>query len=296
MNKMHITITMFLMTSVVLTQEWVEHGGVDYNCDVLNAILVDYGDTDFMRSSTSITTLKDYFAIFLPKCPKTRSAATEHTVALAGNTGTETVENLYSFNSADAGQQPVLGPLLLAEGIYVFTATTDGYMSVAPQSLSGGCGFDLEIGIFNLWQGEGSDGVQSVVEAEADCQVLLEISNATESWILDIVSADNLTAEAASSDYLFTSADKGLSPVLGPLLLAKGIYVFTAATDGYMSVVPQSLSGNCGFDLEIGIFSLSQGEGSDGAQSVVEVEADCQVLLEISNAAENWMLDIKKLS
>ena len=49
-------------------------------------------------------------------------------------------------------------------------------------------------------------------------------------------------------------------------------------------------------DLKLSIFSLSRGEGADGAQSVVNVEKDCEVLLEIGNASENWQLEVIKIS
>ena len=100
--------------------------------------------------------------------------------------GTSSHTALYSFSSDEAGLQPVLGPLSLPAAIYIFTATTDGFMTVLPQSLSGDCGMDIGLPIFNLMAGQAADGAQSVVEVEIDCDVLLEIGNTTESWMLEI--------------------------------------------------------------------------------------------------------------
>ena len=134
------------------------------------------------------------------------------------------------------------------------------------------------------------------MEVESDCNVLLEVGNTSETWMLDIVSAFSMLVHLFSDGYSANSVEMSLQPVLGPLALRPGVYVFRATTDGYMTVSPQSLSGDCGLDLEVSIFSLSRGEGADGAQSVVEVGKDCQVLFEIGNTTEKWQLEINKLS
>ena len=290
----------FLVALAVLTlsiaanaQDWVEHGGAEYNCSVLNGILADYGDRDLSRSSDSAMTVGELFAIMFPSCPP----------AVDARMGEASVESdaspsdaHYSFSSDEYGLQPVLGPVTLPAGIYVFTATTAGFMSVIPQSLSGDCGLDLMVAIFNLSHGQGDSGAQSVVDVEADCNVLFEIGNATSGWTMDIVAATDLGTAAVTGKYSTASVDEGMRPVLGPLALAKGVYVFTATTAGFMALIPQSLSDDCGLDLMVAIFNLSQGQGASGAQSVVEVEVDCNVLLDVSNTTQEWTLDIRKSS
>ena len=292
MLRFSVALVLLTLCVAVSAQEWVEHGGAEYNCNVLRGILAEYGDSDLSRSSGGVMTVAELFAVFFPSCPRDSVEVTSET----SETGTSSQAALFSFSSDEEGLQPVLGPIALPAGVYVFTATTGGYLSVAPQSLSGDCGFDLEVGIFHLSEGEGVDGSQAVVEVERDCNVLLGVSNNDDAWLLEIDSADDLTVETVGASYSTSSALIGLQPVLGPLMLPKGVYVFTATSDGYLSVAPQSLSGDCGFDLEVGIFHLTSGEAADGAQSVVEVEKDCDVLLEIGNSGEAWQLEFNKIS
>ena len=150
----------FLVALALLTfciaasaQEWVEHGGAEYNCSVLNGILVDYGDSDLSRSGDRVMTVGELFAIMFPSCPAPTDTATGETPV---DTDASSSDALFSFSSDEAGLQPVLGPLTLPAGVYVFTATTDGYMTVSPQSLSGDCGFDLKVSIFSLSRGRSS--------------------------------------------------------------------------------------------------------------------------------------------
>ena len=293
MYRLLIAIALLAMGFAASAQEWVEHGGAEYNCDVLRGMLADYGDRDLSRRGDSVTTVGELFAVFFPACPEAIATAASESPS---QTDASSSEPLFSFSSDESGMQPVLGPLTLPAGVYVITATTDGYMTVSPQSLSGDCGSDVRRSIFNLSSGEGGDGAQSVVVIESNCNVLLEIGNTRESWSLDIVAAKSLSVQSFSSSYSTDSDTMGLQPALGPLKLPAGVYVFTAKTDGYMIVSPQSLSGDCGSDVRRSIFNLSSGEGADGAQSVVEVEKDCAVLLEIGNTREYWQLEINRLS
>lgn len=292
MFRFLVALALLTLCIAASAQDWVEHGGTEYNCSVLNGILADYGDSDLSRSGDSLMTVGELFAIMFPRCPPAADIKKGETV----ETDPSSSDTLFSFNSDEHGLQPVLGPLTLPAGVYVFTATTAGFMAVVPQSLSGDCGLDLKVAVFNLSQGQGDSGAQSVVDVEANCNVLFEIGNTTSRWTMDIVAATELESVSVTGSYSTASDNEGLRPVLGPLALAKGVYVFTATTKGFMAVVPQSLSGNCGLDLKVAIFNLSQGQGSRGAQSVVEVEVDCDVLLDVSNTTQDWTLDIKKSS
>ncbi len=296
MIRLSIVIALLLMSITSNTQDWVDQNGIMHNCTVLRSIIEAYGDEPLTKIDGLERTVAELFSNLFPSCPTESEMPAQQAPAPTTNSKSTPAENLYSFNSDEEGLQPVLGPLMLPAGVYVFTATTDGYMSVSPQSLSGDCGTDLRLSIFTLTRGDGSDGAQSVVEVEKDCEVLFEIGNTSERWMLNIRSSDGLPVQSFSASYSTNSDAEGLQPVLGPILLRAGIYIFTATTDGYMSVSPQSLSGDCGTDLRLSIFTLSRGDGSDGAQSVVEVEKDCEVLFEIGNTSERWMLEFTKLS
>ena len=41
MKKVFAVIVAFMLTTFSIAQEWVEHAGIEYNCDVLNGILED---------------------------------------------------------------------------------------------------------------------------------------------------------------------------------------------------------------------------------------------------------------
>ena len=191
MNKLLAVMIVFLMSSTAFSQDWVDQDGdgIEFNCEVLNKIVATYSDEDFLRSDGTVSTVADFVSFFCPITTETASietndAAPENTVT------TETSDSDYSFNSADEGLQPVLGPIFLPAGIYIFTVTTDGYMFVSPTSLSGACEFDFGLlSTIIIRPGQGTHGAQSVVTVESDCNVLLEISNTTEEWTLDIEKA-----------------------------------------------------------------------------------------------------------
>lgn len=190
MKKLSIIIFIIVIVSaLVQAQDWIEQAGIQYNCEAINKIVAAYGNEDFSRSADTVsTTVADWFGWFFPACPiMSEATSAEADDATPENTAaTETSDSDYSFNSGADGLQPVLGPITLSEGIHIFTATTHGYMIVSPTSLSGDCGSNLRLSIFSLSDGEGSDGAQSVVNAESDCNVLLEVSLADEEWTLDI--------------------------------------------------------------------------------------------------------------
>lgn len=92
------------------------------------------------------------------------------------------------FFSDDGGYPRVLGPMSLAEGIYMFTMTTNGAGRVSPVALSEGCGSDLSATIISISKGAGARGAESLTKVEADCDVFLELSSLTlaEAWTLKI--------------------------------------------------------------------------------------------------------------
>ena len=101
---------------------------------------------------------------------------------------------------------------------------------------------------------------------------------------------------ACSESYSF-SDDGGFPRVLGPISLSEGFYMFTMTTNGAGRVSPTALSENCGSDLSSTIINISKGAGARGAESLVTVEADCDVFLQLSNltVAEAWTLEVAKV-
>ena len=87
--------------------------------------------------------------------------------------------------SGQAGAQPVLGPLALHEGFYIFTLTTAGSAKVEAVSLHA-CGKDLSSTLLNISAGQAINGAETLIQAEHDCIVYLEISKISSSWTLKI--------------------------------------------------------------------------------------------------------------
>lgn len=86
-----------------------------------------------------------------------------------------------SFSSNEHGLLPVIGPVYIPAGVYRVTATTAGYMIVNVEVLTGECG---EFGsVVNVSQGRATEGAQSVFRS-GECEALIEVSNATEDWLL----------------------------------------------------------------------------------------------------------------
>jgi hypothetical protein len=90
-----------------------------------------------------------------------------------------------SFNSDDEGLQPVIGPILLEEGVYRLTFTTDGFGAIDGTMLDGDCEREINV-IFNEGRGDAEDGAQQVLQLDEDCEFLLEFSNITEDWTFTI--------------------------------------------------------------------------------------------------------------
>ena len=79
--------------------------------------------------------------------------------------------------------------------------------------------------------------------------------------------------------------------------MVSGVYMVKATSDAGMSVTPTVLSGECGLDLELGsIIFFTSDDKTQVEQSAVEVEADCDILLEVSNfGGSMWSVVIERL-
>ena len=129
-------------------------------------------------------------------------------------------------------------------------------------------------------------------------QAIADITTSTEEATIDtLAEIDALISEAriACEGFTFSSEEYGLLPVIGPITIPEGIYRATATTPGFFITESTPLSDGCGRDVERSWFILSAGEATEGAQVVIEVESDCELLLEISTATESWLIELERL-
>ena len=86
---------------------------------------------------------------------------------------------------------------------------------------------------------------------------------------------------SCSDDGQDFNGEPGAQPVLGPLALDEGYYIFKLSTSGSARVDATALS-SCGKDMSGAIFNISEGQAIYGAENLVQVEAQCVVFLELS--------------
>jgi len=85
--------------------------------------------------------------------------------------------------------------------------------------------------------------------------------------------------------------------LIGPVELPGGHYRATVTTDGFFIAELTALDGECDDGSFIGlpvIFTLFDGEASDGAEALV-VSEGCSALLEISNTSAPWTLTLERM-
>lgn len=90
------------------------------------------------------------------------------------------------------------------------------------------------------------------------------------------------------------SGHQGAQPVIGPLPLHEGFYIFKLTTDGSAKVEATALDG-CGKDLSGALFSISAGQAIYSAENLVQAEDDCIIYLEMSKISASWTLEIAKV-
>ena len=97
-----------------------------------------------------------------------------------------------------------------------------------------------------------------------------------------------------SDDRQEFSGQAGAQPVLGPLALHEGFYIVRLTTEGSARVEATSLE-SCGKDLVSILFNISAGQAINGAENLIQAEADCTVYLEVSKISASWTLEIDKV-
>ncbi|MCY3780775.1 MAG: hypothetical protein OXG78_10740 [Chloroflexi bacterium] len=307
---MRKAVMIFALTLVSITssaQEWIEHEGIEYNCDSLNAILDEYGDHDFARIGNQMASVRVFFTLIFPLCPLSGEAVDVidesdeiATVEEASDRALPVVENsLYHFNSVDDGQRPVLGPITLPKGLYRFTAVTDDRINVRTPAENDDCGRDFLFSLIDVAPGLASFGLQELIEVESDCEIMLKVQVMWEAWTLDIESVEPETEPTLSfsaGSLAFDSDEAGYQPVLGPVAFAAGSYRVSVTTEDFFIVRPYPLSDDCGRDLDWPLIKVRPGEASRGVEALVVVESDCSAFLDIEWVDEEWAMDIEKLN
>ena len=194
------------------------------------------------------------------------------------------------ISSAEAGLQPVLGPIRLPTGVYIVEATTAGYFIGDVQALAGECTTQSGT-LFNLSAGQANSGAETLL-ASSGCEMLLSISNTREPWTLTFTPFDP-AADVRNADDVIASAQEGLYAVIGPVELDDGMWRATVLTSGYLIVDTFTIDGTC--DMSRGtLFNLSAGQASDGAQTTIGSEG-CSMLIVTSNAREPWAMSFEQL-
>lgn len=126
-----------------------------------------------------------------------------------------------------------------------------------------------------------ANGLKSSGDAKKDLPTLLKLAD------------DIHAAEIACNGFTFTG--KGVK-VAGPFVLPKGFYKITAITKGYLNVQAKSLTGSdCKPGEEQYLFNLSQGQGDPSAEATLNIDADCRIVLEMSNSREAWKITFESL-
>ena len=118
----------------------------------------------------------------------------------------------------------------------------------------------------------------------------------SESLSLDLMALRTLISGLDSDcrGLSFSSAVDGRQPVLGPLTFEAGVYRATFTTEGFGIVGGTVLDGGCERAVEY-MFSEMRGAASDGAQTVLNLSQDCEVLLQLDNITDDWTLTFEKL-
>ena len=298
MFRFLVALALLALCIAVSAQEWVERDDVEYNCSTINAIIADYGQHDLARVEGRAASVKSMFKLIFPFCPAADAARSESAEADAGDetSGRAAVpsqDGRFSFASDSDGQQPVLGPIALPAGLYQFTLVAVDTIQVEPIPMSDDCGRDFKYGAMSSTRGKATSGIQKLYNAPADCDLIIQVKYTRSDWTLDIERVDPDRApvmEIGADAVTFSSDEAGYQPVLGPITIAAGTYTVTATSDKFFDVMQYPLSSSCGLDSDMPILFLDPEEAAASAETVIEVESDCIVLLDVGGLMDNWTM------
>lgn len=104
-----------------------------------------------------------------------RNTATMAEVHCTGNT----------FSSERNGEQPVLGPIYLASGVWRVRVVTDGYMIADIETLTGTCENTAFGTLYNITAGRAATGAERLIRS-TECVMLLTVGNTNQAWELEL--------------------------------------------------------------------------------------------------------------
>lgn len=200
-------------------------------------------------------------------------------------------EPTLSFSSAQDGNQPVLGPLKIEDGIYRIRLETDGFFIADLEEMEGKCELLTTFGFFNISMGQAENGAEVVLVAEG-CEALISISNVTTAWTLDFYAYGPEDVAPVKTEY--SSETDGTMPVLGPLQFEDGRYKITLKTEGFFIASLETVDGNCESNSLFGLYNISAGQASQGAQTLITTQ-DCIALITTTNINAPWTLTFEPL-
>jgi hypothetical protein len=123
--------------------------------------------------------------------------------------------------------------------------------------------------------------LKSTGDQAKDMQALLDVQSK--------IAAQN--AACAGTGVALEGKNK-VAKVYGPFTLPKGMYKATATTKGDLSVVLKAPEECADKTL---LFSLDQGDADTGAETLLEISADCKVFVEVRFMTAPWGLVIAPL-
>ncbi|MBL8147770.1 MAG: hypothetical protein JNL34_15435 [Anaerolineae bacterium] len=90
--------------------------------------------------------------------------------------------------SFEGNNAKLIGQITLDEGHYRVRVTTPGFFSASLDVLDGGCNAGF-MGLFNLFQGQATDGAEVLVTSQG-CEALVNTQNVTDAWTLSFEKLD----------------------------------------------------------------------------------------------------------
>jgi len=88
-----------------------------------------------------------------------------------------------SYSSEELGSMPVLGPIVFDDGSYEFTVTTEGYMILNIQPLSGDCETEFPGNFIGVRPGEATAGVKGTLNT-FNCIAFITMDNVSAPWTI----------------------------------------------------------------------------------------------------------------
>jgi len=254
------------------------------DCDAaaLSSDLADFSAQ--MQSSTSASAVLDEVTVWLAASQGACANSTQP-IQVASEPGAPK-EPVLAFSSAQDGNQPVLGPVTIPDGVYRIRLVTDGFFSAELEELEGTCDLSTTFGFFNIMMDAASGGAE-VLFVSSGCEALITTSNVTKAWTLDFYQLGPDDVKPVKAEY--SSEIDGSMPLLGPLQFEDGRYKITLVTDGFMSASIETVNGDCEISGFMGLFNIMADQASDGAQALLTTK-ECIGLITMSNVTEDWTL------